>query len=789
MPLDVFGGLVTTQGLTDLRLGVASALKNVEFAPGSVRQRAGYGTRYAAFSGTPKVNGIVQVVGQDLIRTTAFGGDNGTVYIDRAGAYFSAVINNYELGSRWGGTNLYSRMFLAAGDGKFGMSPALTLSAPVNNWFNYHTGAPELVFPLGTATPVAAPGLTPGVHKVVLVGEYEDGSLSAPSNVYTFTAVAGQYFSIISPWGVFSSWHPNAVALRAYMTEAGGALYYLAATANTASPITINMLDATLNKGPLGSDLFRNFIPSGPAAIVGPYKGRICFLGTNHSYNELHDDTWFQNLKFSSNVTGGPVGWHAPAAGGAITVSPFNDRGGAYVITGNGTASPGAMAQDGLVSMLAPGSMVGFRIRACKSAGLVAGDLTLTVAWSVFTYTTTITNAQLTTKWNTFAWTPGTTGIPYNAGAVVTLTIGSANFPTNGEKIYAGQIEPYNVAAPYRGSTAIWSAPGMGNMFDNLYGFQNIGLGNGQDIRGGFEIGNAFYFVKERSLWATYDNSGQPSTWSIEKVSDIVGTPSYQGIGRGNGWVVIAGREGLRFFAGGAVTEDSLLSEEIAPTWETINWQYGHTIWVTVNPEKKQIYIGVPVGAATEPNQVWMLDYREGWANPATTGGSGRKWCIPWTIAANSCALVERENGEQEVLFGSNDASGLVYLLDWTRHDDLGAVIDAYYQTACFGNPSGLSLFGELTMNVNGYIPPLGGPSAYFSTWTVTQDGTLIAMPGVLVYDPALIDPRILMNRIGERIAFRFGMVSGRSGSWWNMSKFVPWAKPYPGAAMRGVNP
>ena len=178
----------------------------------------------------------------------------------------------------------------------------------------------------------------------------------------------------------------------------------------------------------------------------------------------------------------------------------------------------------------------------------------------------------------------------------------------------------------------------------------SIAENNGQGIRAAFTLRNNLYFVKERSMYVTAtDGVNEPALWQVEEVSNQVGTPSAHGVGIGEEWVVIAGRSGLYYFDG---SEPIKLSQEIQPTWDAINWQYGQRIWVQVDMQHKRILVGVPMGSATQPNQVLVLDYTEGCRIRCVAmlypPERSRKWA-PWMIAANSCGLIERSTGVAQI--------------------------------------------------------------------------------------------------------------------------------------------
>jgi hypothetical protein len=312
----------------------------------------------------------------------------------------------------------------------------------------------------------------------------------------------------------------------------------------------------------------------------------------------------------------------------------------------------------------------------------------------------------------------------------------------------------------------------------------SIAENNGQGVRAAFTLRNNLYFVKERSMYVTAtDGTNEPALWQVEEVSNKVGTPSVHGVGIGEEWVVIACRTGLYLFNGG---DPQKISQEIQPTWDAINWQYGQNLWVQVDTQHKRILVGVPMGAATQPNQILMLDYTEGFGDPLVAmlmaPERSRKWC-PWMIAGNSCALIERANGVAQIFFGSNNSSGKIYQLTPGAYDDDGAAINSFYSTAFLAATgaalSGRNLFGYLTAYVQGAgtlalsaVTPGSAASLSLGAWTL---GT-----------PATRDMEQFTNILAERVSYQFGTAS--PGSWFSLTKLAPWAKPDPFAIVRGGN-
>ena len=192
------------------------------------------------------------------------------------------------------------------------------------------------------------------------------------------------------------------------------------------------------------------------------------------------------------------------------------------------------------------------------------------------------------------------------------------------------------------------------------------------------------------------------------------------------------------------------------------------------------------MGSATQPNQILMLDYSEGFGDPLvamlTAPERSRKWA-PWTIAANSCGLIERSSGIAQIFFGSNNASGKVYAPIAGVFTDDGAAINSFYSTAFLaataGALSGRNLFGYLTAYVQ------GTGSLALSAVTPGSSGSITLGNWTLV-SPATRDMEQFTNVLAERISFQLG--TNAPGSWFSLTKLTPWAKPDPFAIVRGGN-
>jgi hypothetical protein len=632
--------------------------------------------------------------------------------------------------------------------------------------------------------------ISPGVHQVVVVFVTRQGYWTAPSPPVSWTAAGSKKVSLTNiPTGP-----ANVVQRLLAFTASGGASFYHVPAAmvindNTTTSLTVDFTDTILLSG-VGMDYLFSQIELPEQLGVVDYAERLFWWGERASM-----DNW-RNLGFvggwDASGNGRPLGWQIDPTFGAGGSRESSDViwGDAYRITADGvTVARGMISQSAIADAAGNALCVnntGYSVRARvkRTNNLSAGTLRINA------YSPSIGQIGIGLAINTVQATTGyqeftaqllapQTSLP----ADLTLRVYADGTPEpSSEAFLVDNIEVFLTNAPQNPSLVRSSGTEKPEAYDGVTGIMSIAENNGQGIRAAFKLRNYLYFAKERSLYVTAtDGVNEPALWQVEEVSNKVGTPSAHGVGLGEGWVVIAGRSGLYLFDGGELVK---ISQEIQPTWDAINWQYGHRLWVQVDTQHKHILVGVPMGAATQPNQVLMLDYTEGFGDPLAAmlvaPERSRKWA-PWTIAANSCALIERTNGIAQIFFGSNDSSSRIYALTPGHHSDDGAAINSFYTTAFLAATglTGRNLFGFLTCYVQGagslelsVLSPGDVTSTPLGPWTLAV--------------PASRDMEQFTNVLAERVSYQFG--TNVAGSWFSLTKLVPWAKPDPFALVRGGN-
>ncbi|MGH9741906.1 MAG: hypothetical protein ACRD51_06085 [Candidatus Acidiferrum sp.] len=674
----------------------------------------------------------------------------------------------------------------------------------------------------GGGTASAAGSVDAGVHQVSVIFKTRQGYLTAPSPATSWTASGGLRAVVTNiPTGP-----SNVVARILCFTGAGGASFFYTGSGstlftgnmvisdNTATSVSVDFSDAILLAGTNVDNLF-TLVELGDCAGVAEYSERLFWWGERNKMNN-----WL-NLGFDGGFTGPtlphyPLGWAPDAvfAPGGTDEESFVVWGAAYSIVGNGsTPTRGLMTQGAVQDSLGAQRIqanTDYTIRAhcARNATLSQGTLHLHLysqSGGINTTGLQLTATQLTASYVEYSaqLTAPLATIPSD----LLLRVYADGTPNTGGQFYIDSIEIFPTSTPVNASIVRASRVEDPESYDGIDGFMSVAENNGQAIRAAFKLRERFYFVKEHSLHVTQDDgTNEPSLWTISEVSHRLGTPSGRGVGVGEDWVVIAHRTGLYIFSGG---EPIKISQEIQPTWNQINWQYGHTLWVTVDVKERRIMVGAPLGTATSPNSILMLDYHDlddasdissrPPVNVTYTGRKAatdmaRKWS-PWTIAANSCAQIERPDGTAIVAIGGGSpgvgggsATGKVYQLSDTQLSDDGVAIPSYYTTHFFPERAveqslnlgaHRKLFSYLTMFVE------GAGNLSLTTFVDSQSASQAQQP-LPLSSPSLKDIELPINILGERVAFQVS--TNQPGAWFKLQKFTPSIRVDPWAPVRGVN-
>jgi hypothetical protein len=678
----------------------------------------------------------------------------------------------------------------------------------------------------GTAAPVGSIGA--GVHQCAVIFVTRQGYLTRPSPPISWTAAGGLRANVTGLPSVGTL--PNIVARILAFTGAGGDLFFyttgldgapqMQVLDNSVSSFVVDFSDTALLAGISADSLF-DLVELGECAGVIGYSDRLFWWGERNKQNN------WENLTFDGGFGGTgnnvPLGWTPDAtffAGGGFDSTDQAVWGSDYSILGDGaTATRGLITQSAVadyngVPRLLANTNYSARVRVRMTGALAQGTLHVHLYSAFAGISTTgvaVPAAQITTTaWKEFIAPITPTGGFLLIPSDLVLRVYADGTPTINAGFLVDNIEIFPTAQPYNTSLVRASLAEDPESYDGVTGFLSVDENDGQTVRAAFLLRERLYFAKDRSMHVTQDDGvNEPASWTINEVSNAVGTPSVRGVDVGEDWAVIAGRAGVYLFDGG---EPVKISQEIQPLWDTINWAAGQTLWVRVDTRNKRILCGVPTGTATAPNLVLMLDYRglSSASEIASLGsvlfstlsgklyavGRSRKWC-PWYITANSCALVERSDGTAQVFLGNGSGSGSagpltingkIYQLSDTQFSDDGAAINSYYTTYFF-----LSNELEQSFQVRSHRKLFSYLALYAEgagnlnlTAFVDNQAYPTALPPLPLSSPGAKDLELPINLLGERVAFQVGTNS--PGAWFKLERFVPSLLPDPWSPVRGGN-
>ena len=717
-------------------------------------------------------------------------------------------------------------------------------SVPSNTTFTYNAGVAGLAGS-GGGTATAAGSIQQGTHKVSVVFVTRQQAFLAPAPPSTWAAGGGKR-AVVS--GIATG-PPNVIQRILIFTPAGGSSFFYITPQgttlfsgstvindNVTTQVTVDFSDAILLAGVNADNLFQ-------LQELGEIAGCIDFSNRLITWGERNKVFNFNNLTFDGGFTGNaPNGWtvdgtFGPGGGSALAGGLPAIWGDAYSIAGNGaTATRGLITQSAYqdangIPIILPNTGYSVRARVARNGLLAQGTLHihLTSVSQGIDQGLDVAAGQAGLAYQEFTavLTAGITTPPSD----LVIRVYADGTPTQNGAFVVDNIEPYPTSVPFVTSTARASRANQPEAFDGVLGLLSVAAQNGEAIRAAFKLReNRLYFVKERSLHVTADNGQEPSaggasSWSITEVSKTVGTPSVRGVGVGEDWVVIAHRTGLYIFWG---TEPQKISQEMGHSdqnltlaWDQINWQYGHTLWVTVDTLEKRILVGAPFGAATSPNAILQMDYRDIDPEEGATGAQAiaasppisisfrgikivkdksRKWS-PWTPSVNSCALIERPDGRAHLWMGAGTGvpapdKGAIYDVQRANLTDYStaAQIPAYYWISFI--PSREQNQVAQTHEHRKYFPYLTlfaeGSGLVNLAAAPNQFGTFMkqALPSMFLSSPGLFDLECPIDVEAERVAFKVSAstLTGAGGAWFRLQKFTPSMKGAPFAPVRGSN-
>jgi hypothetical protein len=701
----------------------------------------------------------------DVINATA---DTGTVYVAWPIPDNTPAPNYFSVDSCPTPTTFYIAVSYADGtwtSGTVGFQWEgtffVTEVVDPQHFYYYQPGPNGSTSAVGTVTPFGQ--AAPGLHLCQVLWLTRQGAIPAPSPPVSVILNGGQYVSVTNiPYGP-----PNVIARILAFTGAQADVpgqlppfFYIPFPAqlegqvvststvvndNTTTSAFLDFSDNTLYAATgislPGNNLANQIVLDG-ALGFRTYLSRLISFGQRNVIQNLlnlgFEGGW---SPFYHSVQGDnlnyPLGWTANPAYWGTGILVNDHFGMAWQITlGQSTAQYGNLRQSGYLDAYGDPIFLGNQTYSIRFWAHTNGDTTFqspTIIFELSSSSTSFVSSVIVPIANSTQgqWYEAqfSAELPDNIPSDLTFQFWGGGVSLSGAgTITIDDIQPIFAQTPYLenksyasyvnnpegidGDTGQWGPVDTAKIMD-------MGI-----VRGTLCI------VTQAPSGKLHETTGsavtEPSGWEVEPIAGSCGALSAFGLtvsqaddateAGGEDWMAWASDVGAVIYGGGLPEK---ISQEIQPNWNypatpnasiQINMAAATTAWALNDPVSRLLMFGLPIGAATAPSQIYVLDYQHlgnsqaiassppfhpSFSGKLIATDNSRKW-THWISTMNGAARMYRSPGSLTTCFfgGNGQAPGLasgygnVYTLNpaMTIDDDYGQFFP-YYTTYAFIDP------------------------------------------------------------------------------------------------------
>lgn len=289
------------------------------------------------------------------------------------------------------------------------------------------------------------------------------------------------------------------------------------------------------------------------------------------------------------------------------------------------------------------------------------------------------------------------------------------------------------------------------------------------------EFRSELYFFKNNGAHLLIDSSLTPAQWRTAQRWDKVGPEGPWAIDTDKEFLAFAHRSGPYIFDG---SEPIWIGYDVSgnlnrdPSWDKINWDYGHKIYVLIDRENQVVKFGVPYGTSTKVNMELIVDYSQGWRK--------LRWSYD-DVATTRAIRVKRHQDVSDNVLGFDGRIKTGQILHGVN-DDSGAIL---YEDRLSRTLNGAPINQVARL---GYTPYMNIPGIYgLNAVDVTAGG--LGMANVIVHgDSSIAQVQMDLPLIGEINDFdrkpqglqheRFSVeISNKAdlGNFWELMRCVLW--------------
>lgn len=550
-------------------------------------------------------------------------------------------------------------------------------------------------------------------------------------------------------------------------------------------------------------------LPSGEASLAVLVNNLLVVTSPSASGNasayRVYVSTTTNTETLQATVAIG-TNWTEPTSGLVAGTNPP----GSTTLTSAGMLTQGAYQDAYKVPILLANTTYSVRVAARIPSGNTGGNLVVdlvpfdpNLGYGTVVGSFTIPFSSLTTTVAVNIGTLLTTVFTTVPGTLV-LRVYATNLVA-GADVEVDRIEVFPTQTPTLSTVMLGSYVNNPEAIDGVTGPLGLAGTNTQPAFGAFVMYDQMFILKNTSMFSTQDTPGaEPSGWTVNEVSNRVGTCGPLAYDSGEEWAVTLCRNGVYVFSG---RQPVKISQEIFQVLEALNWTASQTFWVRNDIVNRRILIGVAMPTPnqwlpnaptnsnpTSPNVLLMCNYQglndvsaleDGAQMHTTMFGTlmsvdmRRKWTI-WQITSPYADFILRQDGQSKPLFLGNGAlNGKIYQLLSTQHSDDGAAINSLYTTYGFvdvnkGKENPLLgmhrkiwtylqslVFGSGALTIKGYANSLTPPQA----------SQIYTAPAITLSATPFDDYERPFNLAGNRCFMQFS--TNAVGAWFNLQRLI----------------
>lgn len=286
---------------------------------------------------------------------------------------------------------------------------------------------------------------------------------------------------------------------------------------------------------------------------------------------------------------------------------------------------------------------------------------------------------------------------------------------------------------------------------------------DGGDITGLSLFGNYICVHKETSIYLGYLISSS-AIFKFDRKSTRVGTIANASIQNlPSGEQIFLAKDGLYIFNGvNCMSLSQKINEEIR---DSINSEYAKKAWSVLVREKKEVWIGIPIGSDTSGETVYKYNYETGivlkdtrtninaaWLGESTAGLTWDEMSGTWDENTSRWDGAGLSKGSDVI--NISDIDGYTYKVSESTYDDDGVAVEAIYTTKDFqDSQQRMSRFCKLELWAKGSSAKVEYSTDHGNTWTEMIDSPMTLSDSYPDFDSPDI---FYFDVVSSNIRFRF---------------------------------